>query len=781
MVFLALTVFPVTAGSFTLQEGKYTILAFEPSEAPVVKTVVGMFSEDYSQVFDGGVKLRRKDGNIVVGTLGSHLLKPIVGELSFLKGRHEAFLLLVKGGRLYVAGSEPRGTAYGLLELSRLIGVSPWVWWADAQPRHLKSFSLPEGYRNAQQPDVAYRGIFINDEDWGLNPWSYRNYDPSKQKGRIGPKTYSRIFELMLRLRANLLWPAMHGCSSPFFSVKGNREAADRYGIIIGTSHCEPMMCNANGEWDDKVRGPYNYFSNRESVLKFWTARTDLLKGSDVIYTLGMRGKHDGQMQGVKTVAQYKDVLGRVIHDQRQLLGKYYPDITKVPQIFIPYKEVLEAYQTGLKVPDDVTLIWCDDNYGYVCHFPTAEERNRKGGNGVYYHISYWGRPHDYLWLSSVSPALITEQMTEAYDKGIRKLWMLNVGDIKPGEYDTELFLDIAWNINTVRHEGAWQHLLGFYKREFGSLLAPEIMDLMREYYRLAYIRKPEMMGNTRTEEKQNPLSTVVKDIDWSESEIRTRLAEYNNIARRARSVGQEIPENLRDEYEQLVAYPVLAADEMNRKMLIGELARHGKASWAESDSACYAIEKLTQCYNQGFHNHGKWKGIMDCHPRQLSDFYLLPHDTVRVPLTSDHNPIYLWNATDAQGEFTPVEFGYENKAALIEKGQTVSFPFDSLATDSVKIEFHLLPVHPVNGRTLRFAVSLDNGQEKIVDYQTYGRSEEWKQNVIRDFAQRTLRLVIVPQTSHVLHFKALDEGVVLDQIFVFPVRQFNIERNIFP
>ncbi len=220
-----------------------------------------------------------------------------------------------------------------------------------------------------------------------------------------------------------------------------------------------------------------------------------------------------------------------------------------------------------------------------------------------------------------------------------------------------------------------------------------------------------------------------------------------------------------------VVAYPVLAADEMNRKMLIGELARHGKASWTESDSAYYAIEKLTRCYNQGFHNHGKWKGIMDCHPRKLSDFDLLPHDSVPTPLVSDRNPVYVWNATNAQGKFVPVELGYQNQAALIQKKQTVSFPFDSLATDSVKIEFHLLPVHPVNGRTLRFAISLDNGQEKIVDYQTYGRSEEWKQNVIRNFALRTLRMAIVPQTSHVLHFQALDEGIVLDQVFVFSVR----------
>lgn len=759
---------PLSASHFSLQEKRNVVLSYSTSETQVVKTVVQMFSGDYFQVFGGQVKVKQDKGKIVLGTWGSPLLKPIADKRSFMKGRHEAFLLYVKNGTLYIAGSEPRGTAYGLLELSRLIGVSPWVWWADAHPKHLDSFTLPDGYCNAQQPNVAYRGIFINDEDWGFNPWSSQNDSVYRRRGRIGSRTYSRVFELLLRLRANLLWPAMHSCSSPFFSVKGNKEAADRFGIIIGTSHCEPMMCNANGEWNDQLQGPYDYFRNRKGVMRFWNNRVDLLKGSDAIYTLGMRGKHDGPMLGVKTVEQYKTALEKVLRDQRGLLNRYYPDVTRVPQIFIPYKEVLDAYQSGFKIPDDVTLVWCDDNYGYVSHFPTATEQARKGGNGIYYHISYWGRPHDYLWLSSVSPALIVQQMSEAYDRGIRRLWVLNVGDIKPGEYDMELFLDMAWNQGQVRRKGAWQHLQDFFVREFGPALAPEMTSVMREYYRLAFIRKPELMGNTRVEENQDSLSHVVKDINWSESEIHQRLRNYDNIALKVKHLGLKIPEKLRDEYQQLVAYPILAANEMNRKMLIGELARHGNADWAESDSAYYAIEKLTQRYNEGWDNHGKWKGIMDCHPRQLSDFELLPHTVLNSPLKPDRHPVYLWNATDAQGHFIPVQLGYDDKAALVEKGLTLSFPFDSLNADSVEIEIHLLPVHPVNNKTLRFSVALDNERGKIIDYQTHGRSEEWKRNVIRNFAERTFRWPIKAQSHHSLSFKALDEGVVLDQIFVY-------------
>lgn len=482
------------------------------------------------------------------------MLKAVSADVSALTGKKQAFLLQVlPDGKLLVAGSDSHGTAYGIMELSCLIGVSPWEWWADVTPEKKTSFVLSAEYQTLQSPSVEYRGIFINDEDWGLMPWSSQTYEPSDIKGHIGPKTNARIFELLLRLRANTYWPAMHECTLPFFLTEGNRKVAEEYGIFIGSSHCEPMVCSAAGEWRRRGQGDYDYVNNSASVYKFWEDRVKEVAQQGNIYTLGMRGVHDGQMQGAKTVAEQKAVLERVLKDQRGLLQKYVnKDVTAIPQAFIPYKEVLDIYNAGLQVPDDVTLIWCDDNYGYIRHFPTAEERARKGGNGIYYHVSYWGRPHDYLWLGTFSPYLLHQQMKLAYDRGIQKMWVLNVGDIKPAEYQIELFLDMAWNIDEVNEIGVTAHLKSWLGREFGSNCAEELLPAMEAHYQLSYIRKPEFMGNTR-EEERDPKYKVIKDLPWSEQTISERLRSYTVLSDVVERMESNIPADRQDAYFQLV------------------------------------------------------------------------------------------------------------------------------------------------------------------------------------------------------------------------------------
>ena len=511
---------------FVLQSGRPVAIACSGSEAPVVRTSLDLLSRDLQTVLSATAHIDTNTGNIIVGTIGqSKLIEQAGIDISALKNKKQAFMLAVsEDGKLVVAGSDSHGTAYGILEISRLLGVSPWEWWADVTPEKKETFRLSGKFRELQSPSVEYRGIFINDEDWGLMPWSNKTYEPSDVKGEIGSRTNERIFELLLRLRANTYWPAMHECTLPFFLTKGNREAAKKYGIFIGASHCEPMACNAAGEWKIRGKGAYDYVNNSPAVYQFWENRVKEVAGQEILYTLGMRGVHDGKMQGAKTVEEQKAVLNRVFVDQRGLLEKYVnKDVTQVPQVFIPYKEVLDIYHAGLQVPEDVTLMWCDDNYGYIRHFPTAEERARKGGNGVYYHVSYWGRPHDHLWLSTMSPSLIYQQMKQAYDQGIQKMWILNVGDIKPAEYQIELFMDMAWNLDKVSSEGVTAHLKHWLERELGTSCAKAILPVMQEHYRLAHIRKPEFMGNTREEEK-NPVYRVVKDLPWSEREINERL-----------------------------------------------------------------------------------------------------------------------------------------------------------------------------------------------------------------------------------------------------------------
>lgn len=621
---------------FVLQSGQPVAIACSGSEAPVVRTSLDLLSRDLQTVLSATAHIDTNTGNIIVGTIGqSKLIEQAGIDISALKNKKQAFMLAVsEDGKLVVAGSDSHGTAYGILEISRLLGVSPWEWWADVTPEKKETFRLSGKFRELQSPSVEYRGIFINDEDWGLMPWSNKTYEPSDVKGEIGPRTNERIFELLLRLRANTYWPAMHECTLPFFLTKGNREAAKKYGIFMGASHCEPMACNAAGEWKIRGKGAYDYVNNSPAVYQFWENRVKEVAGQEILYTLGMRGVHDGKMQGAKTVEEQKAVLNRVFVDQRGLLEKYVnKDVTQVPQVFIPYKEVLDIYHAGLQVPEDVTLMWCDDNYGYIRHFPTAEERARKGGNGVYYHVSYWGRPHDHLWLSTMSPSLIYQQMKQAYDQGIQKMWILNVGDIKPAEYQIELFMDMAWNLDKVSSEGVTAHLKHWLERELGTSCAKTILPVMQEHYRLAHIRKPEFMGNTREEEK-NPVYRVVKDLPWSEREINERLNAYSELSETVEKAASKVPADRQSAYFELVKYPVQAATQMNRKLLYAQLARHDKEDWEKSDAAYDSIAALTQHYNSL--ENGKWNRMMDFKPRKLPVFNRVERKAATAPMTAD-------------------------------------------------------------------------------------------------------------------------------------------------
>ena len=760
-------------------------VSIPPDEAEVVQTALEIFSGDYQKVFGGNI-VQAENAQLIIGTLGNHsdaekMITPATIEA--LRTHEEGFAIQVKDSKIYVLGSDKRGTAYGILELSRLIGVSPWEWWADSSIEKKNKVTLKNGLNLMEHPSVGRRGIFLNDEDWGLTPWSYKTNEPSDIKGQIGPKTHARIFELLLRLRANTFWPAMHDCSVAFYLTPGNKEMADKYGIFVGTSHCEPMVRNTNAEWNQWAASIkpgsgaspasriYDYVNNRENVLKFWEERVKELAGSDNIYTLGIRGVHDSKMLGANTLQEQKDAIINVLKDQRNMIAQYVsPNVEEVSQVFIPYKEVLDVYNMGLEVPEDVALMWCDDNYGYIRHFPTPEEAARKGGNGVYYHASYWGRPHDYLWLATNHPAQIYTQMKLAYDKGAKDMWVLNVGDIKPAEYLIELFLDMAWNIDAIGNnkQGLDQHLQNWLIREFGNKNAKELLAVMNEYYRLAYIRKPEFMGNTRTEEK-DPAYKIVTDLPWTEEEIRQRLAEYKVIEDKVKDISASIHPEKRNAWFQLIEYPVRGASEMNKKHLYGQLARHGKESWSLSDAAYDEIIAMTEQYSNMA--DGKWRYMMDAHPRKLPVFDRVPQTTATTPLVQE-TPLHLFNGTayTAHKGDTPLAhgLGYQREAINLPLNSTVSYPFETTSTDSIRIEVALAPNHPVNGKTIRYSIAIDNEEPQIIDYRTEGRSEEWKENVLRNQAIRITGHAVKQSGKHTLNITALDEGVIVDQIKLF-------------
>ena len=766
---LLLGCFLSAQAQFVWQAGQTQTVACAPGEHVMIGTTLNILDHDSRATWGAGIEVNERSGNIIVGTVGVSPLLAGVDTRS-LAGRKEAFLLQVgKDGKLYIIGSDAHGTAYGIIELTRLLGVSPWEFWADVTPRPLAKLELPKDYRNLQSPSVEFRGIFINDEDWGLTRWNSRDYEPPYRPTRpeIGPDKNGRIFELLLRLRANTFWPAMHESNEAFFLTKGNREVAQQYGIYIGSSHCEPMACNAAVEWNKRGVGEYNFISNRENVMNFWADRVKEVKDQEIFYTVGMRGLHDWGMAGANTVEERKVALAQVIQAQRELLAEQVnPDVLQVPQMFIPYKEVLDVYNAGLEVPDDVTLMWPDDNYGYVTHYPTEKEKQRKGGNGIYYHVSYWGVPHDYLWLGTFSPGLLYQQMNQAYDHGVQKIWILNVGDIKPLEYQTELFLDMAWNIDKVRAEGPQGHLSAFLQREFGPQAGRDLLPVMTEHYRLAHIHKPEHMGNSRVYIGQ----LEVTDLPWSEATIRTRLADYKAISDKAEALAGTMPEDREDAYFHLVKYPVQAATQMNYKFLHAQLARHHRGSWRDSDIAYDSIARLTSTYNYGIRNNGKWKRMMDFQPRKLPVFEIVPKVSLDTPLIQDAPTVVQWNGTGfTRGTGIPQPMlGYAQQAAAYPVGDKQEFEFGAAPGENIRIQVCLLPSFPVNNEQIRIAVSLDGQPAQVISYGTHWHSDEWNENVLYN---QSVKEVVFPndrKNRHTLILQALDEGVVVDQIKVY-------------
>ena len=311
----------------------------------------------------------------------------------------------------------------------------------------------------------------------------------------MGPKTYAKVCELILRMKGNMLAPAMHPKTTAFNLVPGNREVADKYGIVLTSAHCEPLLYNNTTEWDKKINGEWNYLTNKEGILKVLNERTSQTASFENAYVIAMRGIHDGGMIGVPEERK-AEITEKALQDQRDILSKHIGRPAKeIQQVFVPYKEVLDIYEKGMKLPDDVTIVWPDDNFGYIKKLSDEKEQKRSGASGVYYHISYLGEPHDYLWLNTTPPALIYEEMKKAYDTGANRYWLLNVGDIKPGELGMKFFLELAWNIEMFNYDNAHKFDADYLSSIFGDRYKDDLQYIMGTYYQLGFQRKPEIMG----------------------------------------------------------------------------------------------------------------------------------------------------------------------------------------------------------------------------------------------------------------------------------------------
>ena len=503
-------------GSFALcANGRTATIVVSKNEPIAVKRVASLFADDVQRV--SGIRPQlstsERKSAVVIATLGHNahvdqLVKKGRLDVSAIKGGWEQFAIKVLDGQLFIIGSDRRGTAYGVFTLSEAMGVSPWYWWADVPVTRREALYIDADYTSTA-PSVKYRGIFINDEDWGLKPWASNNYE--KELGDIGPRTYARVCELLLRLKANMLAPAMHSCTGAFYSHAESKAVCDSFGIIITTSHCEPLLLNnaAESEWKHERDGEWNYKTNRNTIYKKWDDRLAEAARYENIYTTAMRGVHDEGLRGSLPMKERVPLIEQVIKDQRELLVKHKaftplphkegPGAGLPPQIFVPYKETMDIYENGLRVPDDITLVWVDDNYGYMKRVSNPEEQKRSGRAGIYYHLSYLGAPHDYLWLNTTPPVLMYEELRKAYDHGADRYWLLNVGDIKPMELGMQTFFDMAWNIGAndgFTIEDAYTHQAEFLARTFPSPVCcntiATYMTILDDYYRLAWSRKPE-------------------------------------------------------------------------------------------------------------------------------------------------------------------------------------------------------------------------------------------------------------------------------------------------
>ncbi|HEU0066967.1 MAG TPA: glycosyl hydrolase 115 family protein [Sphingomonas sp.] len=619
---------PARAGMAVIYDGR-AVATIVRADDPAMRHAADMLGDDLKALTGHAPRIVADAAVcgricIVIAPVGT----PLAGAAgTAIAGQWERYERVVRRSagqtRIVIAGSDVRGTIYGVVDLSRQLGVSPWAWWADVTPRAVRRLTIDDAAVRSTTPSVRYRGIFLNDEDWGLEPWAAKTLEP--KTGNIGPHTYRRVFELMWRLKANLLWPAMHSVSTPFYADPTNPRLADEYAIVIGTSHAEPMLRNNLREWDAALRGPFDFTSNAAHMTDYWRERLDQARGHENIYTMGLRGIHDGPMQGASDNAGRRAILEKVVGLQRGLLAQAYARPAQpVPQVYVAYHELQEAYDDGLTLPGDVTLMWADDNYGYLRRLSTPAERQRPGGAGIYYHLSYWGRPHDYLWLGTTHPALIHEEMGRALATDATRMWVVNVGDIKPIEYLSQYFLDLAFDARTFATSPRY-HLRTFMAQTFGAGSADDLADVMMRFYDLAFERRPEFMGFGETEwvTPNRPTDYVRSDGE----EAQARLAAYAALVTKAEAIGARMPADRRDAYFELVLYPVRGAAKLHERILKLDLARlyaeQGRASaniYVDQAKAAHAaIVADTSRYNAL--RDGKWRHIMDMAPRALPVF----------------------------------------------------------------------------------------------------------------------------------------------------------------
>lgn len=750
IAFMALlSMFPLTAKSndqnFVIADnGKVAPIVVDENDWKGVRRAASDLADDIGKVT--GVKSAvysntpESNGNIIAGTIGkSEIINALINQgkldVDSVKGKWESYVTDVIDGNLVIAGSDKRGTIYGIYDISKKIGVSPWYYWADVPVVHKDRLEYNEGRAVQPSPKVKYRGIFINDEWPSFGGWCVN------QHGGVNSKAYATMFELLLRLKANYLWPAMWDTAFNEDDPECPR-LADEYGIVMGTSHHEPMM-RAHKEYTrrrDEI-GPWDFKSNPERIENFFREGMERNKNYDNIVTIGMRGDGDVAM-GKGDDTDNMETLRNVINAQRGILTDIYGRPDSVPQLWAIFTEVQRYYDAGFNVPEDVTLLFCDNNWGYIRRTAPEEERGRKGGFGLYYHIDMNGGPWNDRWINTSPLPKLREQLNLAYQSGIDRIWIINVGDLKPKELPIDFIMDYAWNPNAVNpgDEKVW--LRNWAADTFGDNLADDIADVLAKYPKYNLWRKPEVQT-----------AGIFSVENYNEAERTDSL--WVDLEKKVELINHKVPEDMKDAFYQLVYYPVIASSGVARMYLAAEqnqyYADKGEVianEYADIVKNLFARDaELTRYYNDSI-SSGKWKGMMQDKHIGYTQWFM-PDDNIMPEVKYVENASAttpsVRNASTNEYSIPAIKFSRKKEAHGVNwillpdlgRGEgcmgidkvtassisdeayapTMEYDIEVEEGDSIKFAIAILPTQDINpARGLRLAVQLDEGKTEVID-----------------------------------------------------------------
>jgi hypothetical protein len=797
-----------SAGSFGLIAGGVpTPVIVDAGADPAVRHAAGNFAEDLGRV--GGTEAQVVEASagapaaVIVGVAGTGGLVDTLAaagkiDLSQVTGRWEAFGQFVVDDplpgverALVIAGADPRGAVYGLYDMSERIGVSPWHWWADVPVERRDTVFVTAGTRT-DAPGVRYRGFFINDEDPALGGWARQRF------GALNAQFYDQVFELLLRLKGNYLWPAMWG-KSIVEDDPASLALAAQMGVVLGTSHHEPLT-RAHVDWErakerGEVSGAWNYETNAPVLREFWREGMERFaeSGADGVVTIGMRGDGDEAMSESTAIP----LLERIVADQRKIIAETTgKPASETPQIWALYKEVQDYYDQGMRVPGDVTLLFADDNWGQMRRLPDPAAPPRAGGYGVYYHFDYVGAPRNYKWTDTNQGAKVWQQMDLAWQRGARALWVVNVGDIKPMEYPLDFFLDMAWDPPAMTPEALATHPAAWAASQFGPEHGEAIGEILTDYGTLASRRKPELLD----------AKTFPPD------EYRALAARWDELAGRAARAGAALRPDQRDAYYQLVEHRVLSLANLYRLYaaaawngyFAGRDPGRAEANAVAAEIAFARDAALTRRYHEIA--GGKWAGMMNQVHIGYTSWNDPPADVIpplvragdAVPAPPPVTPAVSaetlaipaaaydraegagrleWAAIGSLGQWgaAPVALPQGQASTSIQDGVFLEYPFRLTASGRYSLDIHLVPtLDTIGAGGQRFAVQVDGGpiETITIDLEPTGgapdtlRKRAWYDVVIGNRIEASRDLGRLDRGEHRLRFYRLDDNVV-PQVFL--------------